>query len=712
MKSRLAILVLLVVLVLCPTSYMNAQYIGRNAQDLALPDQNGDYYRLSDFAGHYIYLNFWASWCPSCDIKFPNLAVLQDKYQNAEFVDAYGFKIFGVSVDRSISEWQQILDKYQITWTECCDLKGYDSPATLAYSIDQVPTALLINPQGIIVAYNPTFQEMDAFLQSKQRIHDVLVYRINLGDYSHLNYPNFNHLSDLGIVTENQSFAGKTAFLGPFTNVQEANNMVQEVARRGYTGAHVLVERGHNASLEGATYAVYEAPSNYPPSYTTSSNRTYQQSRTTTPSYNYNDQSNTNYGTGEQSYTQPKVYHATTSVATKTTNNKNSSGWRKNKRQSNRSTVEAEQPSTVTGISYGVGEDTYTKPQNNTKTSIASTNASKNRKNKPKRKKVRRTNSNVAQQQPATTSNANQVGNNNPYSKQTTTTAGNKVKHNIKVNRYTDDNQSAQTSPPVNSNNGYHPYQSPSTNNTYAPSGNNSQQPNYANPYAAGNKTNQPSPSGPKSNYSTPPTGTIGNTNGGDSSNTYNPYGSTQPNQTYPTGGNSSVGAYNPYAGKVNNTPKNQQDYNPYGSGGSPSSYAQTPNYTPSASREEYKNPYSGGSSNSSSTKAGIPSTPSGGNYNPYAGQKNSNYNPMATHVPTGKVPDYDNNYDPNAFQNKPKSIYDIDEDLDMIGKKRKKRRWKRLRRKQQRYKNKLEQMNEKDQLIEERKLYDNIYGN
>ena len=47
-------------------------------------DLNGTKVSLNDVKGKYIFLNFWATWCPPCQSEMPELQALYDKYQNED----------------------------------------------------------------------------------------------------------------------------------------------------------------------------------------------------------------------------------------------------------------------------------------------------------------------------------------------------------------------------------------------------------------------------------------------------------------------------------------------------------------------------------------------------------------------------------------------------------------------------------------------------
>ena len=46
-------------------------------------------------------------------------------------------------------------------WTNLADLKGWDSNVTLRYQINSIPSYTLINPDGTIIVFDGTLEEVD-----------------------------------------------------------------------------------------------------------------------------------------------------------------------------------------------------------------------------------------------------------------------------------------------------------------------------------------------------------------------------------------------------------------------------------------------------------------------------------------------------------------------------------------------------------------------
>lgn len=133
--------------------------------DIKLPGVDGKEYKLSDLTGYYILLEFWASWCPPCRKKNPQIVALYNKYKNKNFKNAKGFTIFSVSLDKSKKKWIEAIKDDNLSWEyHVSDLKYWNNKAALDYGVQSIPTTFLIDPNGTILGIDLTIEQISSLL--------------------------------------------------------------------------------------------------------------------------------------------------------------------------------------------------------------------------------------------------------------------------------------------------------------------------------------------------------------------------------------------------------------------------------------------------------------------------------------------------------------------------------------------------------------------
>ncbi len=120
--------------------------IGKKATDFTMNDTEGNPVTLSSLYGKYLLIDFWAAWCSPCRAENPNLVATYNKYK------AKGFQILGVSFDKTKNDWLKAIKDDHLTWLQVSDLKGWGNEAGKLYGIGSIPSNVLLDPDGIIIA--------------------------------------------------------------------------------------------------------------------------------------------------------------------------------------------------------------------------------------------------------------------------------------------------------------------------------------------------------------------------------------------------------------------------------------------------------------------------------------------------------------------------------------------------------------------------------
>jgi thiol-disulfide isomerase/thioredoxin len=105
---------------------------------------DGTSYRLPRIPGHYVVLNFFASWCIPCQEEGPELVAFQ--FQHHGSGDA---SVLSVVFQDTVSDARAYQQKLGVTWPTMAD---NDGALALAYGVREDPTSFLIAPDGRVMA--------------------------------------------------------------------------------------------------------------------------------------------------------------------------------------------------------------------------------------------------------------------------------------------------------------------------------------------------------------------------------------------------------------------------------------------------------------------------------------------------------------------------------------------------------------------------------
>lgn len=120
--------------------------VGQLAPDFELKSLDGKQVSLSSFKEKYLFVDFWASWCAPCRAENPHIVKAWQKFKGNDF------QILGVSLDEEKQDWISAIKKDKLTWQHVSDLKRWQSSVVPLYGIRAIPTNVLIDKEGKIIA--------------------------------------------------------------------------------------------------------------------------------------------------------------------------------------------------------------------------------------------------------------------------------------------------------------------------------------------------------------------------------------------------------------------------------------------------------------------------------------------------------------------------------------------------------------------------------
>ncbi|MEO6681804.1 MAG: TlpA disulfide reductase family protein [Ginsengibacter sp.] len=103
---------------------------------------------LSSLKGKYVLIDFWASWCSPCRRENPNLVEAYNQFKEKEFT------ILVVSYDTKKEHWINAIKSDHLTWNHISTLDGWENSTSREYGIRAIPSNILLDKNGMIIAKN------------------------------------------------------------------------------------------------------------------------------------------------------------------------------------------------------------------------------------------------------------------------------------------------------------------------------------------------------------------------------------------------------------------------------------------------------------------------------------------------------------------------------------------------------------------------------
>ena len=111
------------------------------AADFTLPDMSGKIFKLSDFKGKYVLVNFWALWCSPCIKELPSMQTMYGSLQEE------GLEILAIHAGPEEKNMESFLAGKKLDFTvvidEATNIKGWKVPV--------LPASYLVDPNGRLI---------------------------------------------------------------------------------------------------------------------------------------------------------------------------------------------------------------------------------------------------------------------------------------------------------------------------------------------------------------------------------------------------------------------------------------------------------------------------------------------------------------------------------------------------------------------------------
>ena len=110
--------------------------------EIQLKDVSGNTVRLSDYRGKVVFLNFWATWCPTCVVEMPAMEKLHRRLKEKAFV------MVAVNLQESPARVKSFFEKLELSFISLLDSSG---AVGSGFAVRGLPTTFVLDKEGRII---------------------------------------------------------------------------------------------------------------------------------------------------------------------------------------------------------------------------------------------------------------------------------------------------------------------------------------------------------------------------------------------------------------------------------------------------------------------------------------------------------------------------------------------------------------------------------
>ena len=115
-------------------------HVGSAAKDFTIQDSDHQI-SLNQFRGQVVVLNFWATWCPSCNQELPSIMDMQNRLRGR------GVVVLGVSIDVDGDAYHRFLKERSVNFVT---VRDPEQKVANMYGTSMWPESYVIDRQGVL----------------------------------------------------------------------------------------------------------------------------------------------------------------------------------------------------------------------------------------------------------------------------------------------------------------------------------------------------------------------------------------------------------------------------------------------------------------------------------------------------------------------------------------------------------------------------------